>query len=74
MRSGLAIWNVPRDDHESGTLTAEPKDIVEKLFWARGFGAFAPELALVAKHAGKIVDLVIGLYWDDLLVKFIQDL
>jgi len=45
MRSGLAIWNVPRDDHESGTLTAEPKDIVEKLFFSQSNNTVGIQLA-----------------------------
>ena len=58
---------------ESRDSTAVNDTTVEKLLCQRGLGAFSTELALVAKQAGKIVDLVIGLYWDDLLDELILD-
>ena len=75
MRTGLAGRPSPssmKNDQQSQTCF-ESKDVVEKLLCQRGLGFFAPEIALVAKNAGKIVDLAIGLYWDDLLDKIILD-
>ena len=46
---------------------------IERLFCQRGLGFFASELALVATRSAKIVDLVIDLYWEELLDKLILE-
>lgn len=77
IRTGIAagrpLHSPSKGDQQGQTTGLESKDTVEELFCLRGLGFFAPELAQVATNAGKIVDLAIELYWDDLLDKLILD-
>ncbi|CAB9511271.1 T-complex protein 11 [Seminavis robusta] len=53
--------------------TQQAPTVVEKLFCQRGLAFSASELAMVAKLAGKVVNLAIDLYWEVLLDRLVLD-